>query len=124
MVGHHWLNLSVQSPRLVIPVLVATIVGPSANAAFTAALLIVAFVNIIPIHLSTVLFALSPGDEVALHREVSKTMRICLILSVVSAPCFFLLSRFVLGLFGPHYTIAAPAPGNYGINDLSLPMGN
>ncbi len=109
MVGHHWLNLSVQSPRLIIPVLVATIVGPAANAAFTAALLVVTFVNIIPVHLSTVLFALSPGDEEALHREVHRTMRICLILSAVSAPFFLVFSNFILSLFGPKYTIAAPA---------------
>ena len=61
MLGHHWLNLSVQSPRLLIPVLVAVILGPDANAAFTAASLAVGFVIVVPAHLSTVLFALPPG---------------------------------------------------------------
>ena len=36
MVGHHWLNLSIQAPRLILPVLVVVIIGPRANAAFTA----------------------------------------------------------------------------------------
>jgi O-antigen/teichoic acid export membrane protein len=120
MVGHHWLNLSVQSPRLIIPVLVATIVGPSANAAFTAALLVVTFVNIIPVHLSTVLFALAPGDEVSLRLEVRKTMRICVILSLASAPFFILFSRPILGLFGHHYEIAAPALAIMGFTTYPL----
>jgi O-antigen/teichoic acid export membrane protein len=109
MIGHHWLNLSVQSPRLIIPVLVATIVGPSANAAFTAAMLFAGFVTIIPYHLSTVLFALAPGDEVNLQKEISRTMRICLVLSLVSVPFFFILARPVLAVFGPHYVVATDA---------------
>jgi O-antigen/teichoic acid export membrane protein len=109
MVAHHWLNLSIQAPRLVLPILVATILGARANAAFTAALLIIGFVNIIPAHLSTVMFALVPGDEAALHREVRRSMRICIPLSVVSAVAFLFLSPFVLSLFGPAYSTATHA---------------
>lgn len=109
VVGHHSLNLSIQSPRLIIPVVVTIIIGPQANAAFTAAMLVVSFVNIIPYHLSTVLFALTPGDEAKLHREVHRTMRICLYLSLVSAPFFALFSGIILGLFGPFYKTATVA---------------
>src|SRR5665213_3103171 len=115
MLDHHWLNLSVQSARLIIPVVVATVVGTAENAAFTAALLLVTFVNIIPVHLSTVLFALAPGDEVALRREVRKTMRICLMLALASAPFFVLFSRPILGLFGHGYQAAAPAMALLGL---------
>src|SRR5665213_2428649 len=120
MLDHHWLNLSVQSARLIIPVVVATVVGTAENAAFTAALLLVTFVNIIPVHLSTVLFALAPGDEVSLRREVFKTMRICLVLALISAPFFVLTARFLLGLFGPKYQLAAPALAVLGLNTLPL----
>src|SRR5664280_1201370 len=115
IMGHHWLNLSVQSPRLIIPVLCATIVGPAANAAYTAATLVVAFINIIPFHLSTVLFAIVPGDEVALRVEVKKTMTISLVLALVSAPFFVLCSNFILGLFGAEYQTAAPAMALLGL---------
>lgn len=115
MIGHHWLNLSVQSPRLIIPVLCAAIVGPVANASYTAATLVVAFVIIIPFHLSTVLFALAPGDEVALQRETRKTMRISLFLALASAPFFILFSNFILVLFGPRYQAAAPAMALLGL---------
>lgn len=107
--SHHWLNISISAPRLVLPILVTTIVSAEANAAYTAAMLLIGFVNIIPSHLATVLFALKPGDEVALRREVKKTMGICLVLAVVSAPFFFLFSNFVLGIFGPSYTSASTA---------------
>jgi len=109
MAGHHWLNISISAPRLVLPILVVTIVGATANASYTAAMLVIGFVNIIPSHLATVLFALQPGDEVALHREVKKTMRICLLLALVSAPFFAIFANFILGLFGPSYTSASAA---------------
>jgi O-antigen/teichoic acid export membrane protein len=109
MLGHHSLNISFTSPGLLIPVLVTVIIGPASNAAYTIAMLVASFVNIIPFHLSTALFALAPGDEKALAREVRKTMRICLILAIVSAPFFALLSGFILGIFGHSYEKAAGA---------------
>ena len=115
MFRHHWLNLSIQSPRLVFPVLVALIVGPKANAAFTAALLVVGIVQMIPNLLSTVLFALAPGDEESLRREVRKTMRISLVVSLASAPFFFIFSTLILKTFGSHYEIASTAMGFLGL---------
>jgi len=109
VMGHHWLNLSIQSPRLILPVLVAIIVGPKANAAFTAAFLVVSFVNVIPSQLSTVLFALAPGDEADLHLQVRKTMRICLVISVATAPVFVIFAGLILRIFGHDYVSATAA---------------
>jgi O-antigen/teichoic acid export membrane protein len=109
VMGHHWLNLSIQSPRLVLPVLVAIIVGPKANAAFTAAFLVVSFVNVIPSQLSTVLFALAPGDEEDLHLQVRKTMRICLVISIATAPVFVIFAGLILRIFGHDYVSATAA---------------
>jgi len=109
MLGHHSLNISFASPGLITPVLVATIVGAGANAAYTVAMLVASFVNIIPFHLSTVLFAISHGDEATLSREVRKTMRICLVVALVSAPFFLLFSGTILAFFGPTYEMASSA---------------
>ena len=109
MVGHHWLNLSIQAPRLLLPVLVVLILGPRANAAFTAAFLVVSFVNVIPAQLSTVLFALAPGDEAALRHQVRKTMRICRLLSIASALFFLIFAGLILQAFGQDYEIATTA---------------
>jgi O-antigen/teichoic acid export membrane protein len=109
MARHHWLNVAIQAPRLVLPVLVATIVGSRANASFTIALLVVSIAAIIPNHLSTVLFALAPGDEAALRHEVQRTMRFCLILAVATAPFFVLFSGVILHIFGRSYESATPS---------------
>ena len=114
VMGHHWLNLSIQSPRLVLPVLVAIIVGPRANAAFTAAFLVVSFVNVIPSQLSTVLFALAPGDEEDLHLQVRKTMRICLVISIATAPLFVIFAGLILRVFGHDYETATAALAIFG----------
>lgn len=109
MVKHHWLNISISAPAFVLPILVATLVSPEANASFTAAMLVISFVNVISIHLATVLFALRPGDESALRREVKKTMRICLVLAMVSAPFFIVFSHLILSIYGRSYTSASTA---------------
>jgi O-antigen/teichoic acid export membrane protein len=109
MLGHHSLNVSVASPGLVMPVLVATIVGAKANAAYTVAMLVAGFVNIIPFHLATVLFAIAPGDEATLSREVKRSMKICLAVALVSAPFFLLSSSTILSFFGPSYEVASTA---------------
>jgi O-antigen/teichoic acid export membrane protein len=120
MAGHHSLNISIQSPRLLIPVVVVTVIGAKENAAYTAAMLVVAFVNIIPQHLSTVLFALTPGDEVSLHREVKKTMRICLILALLSAPFFAIFGHLILSVFGPAYVVASGALAVLGLTTYPM----
>jgi O-antigen/teichoic acid export membrane protein len=120
MFRHHWLNLSIQSSRLILPVLVLAILGPQATAAYTVAMLVVSIVNIIPTHLSTVLFALAPGDEVALRREVRHTMRLCFFLALVSAPFFLILSRPILGAFGSSYEAASVALATLGLTTYPI----
>ena len=109
MASHHWLNISINSTRLLLPVLAAVIIGASANAAFTAAFLVVSFVNVIPVQLSTVLFALAPGDELVLRRQVRKTMRICVAVSIASAVFFLIFGGLILRIFGHDYEIARVA---------------
>ena len=109
ILGHHSLNLSVAAPGLILPVLVAIIIGPRAAAGYTVAMLLASFVNIIPFHLSTVLFAIAPGDEATLCREVQRTMRICTFIAIASAPFFVLFSGVVLAFFGPSYEMASSA---------------
>ncbi len=109
MVGHHSLNLSILAPPLILPIVVVSIVGATADAAYTAAILVVGFVNVIPSHLSTVLFAVAPGDDETLRIEVRKTMRICLALAACTGPFFLVFSGFILGIFGSTYQSATTA---------------
>ncbi len=120
MVGHHWLNVSLSAPYLALPILVATVISPGANASFTIAMLVIGFVNIIPSHLATVLFALKPGDESALHHEVRKTMRICLVLALAAAPFFLVFSHLILSIFGRSYTSASTALAILGLTTYPI----
>lgn len=96
---HHWLNVSVQVPRLAIPAVAAIVVGPRLTAAFYAAMLMVGFISTIPNLLTLVLFALTTGDVVVLREQVRFTLAISALLAVVSAPVIYLLSGFALSLF-------------------------
>jgi Na+-driven multidrug efflux pump len=113
--GHHWLNLAVQAPRLVLPVVTAVVLGPLETAAFYVASLLVTFISTVPWHLSTVLFAVGLGDTERLRREVRLTMGISTALAVVSAPAIWLASRFSLSLFHSSYTVAAAAMAVLGL---------
>jgi hypothetical protein len=98
---HHWLNVSVQAPRFAIVAVAAVIVGPRLTAAFYAAMLMVGFVTIIPNLLTTVLFALTAGDERALREHIRFTLAISGLLAVVAAPVIYFVSGFALSLFSP-----------------------
>jgi O-antigen/teichoic acid export membrane protein len=113
--AHHWLNISIIAPGQLLPLLVAGIISPAANAAFYAAMLVVGFVKTIPSSLSTALFALKPGDEVALREEARRTMKLCLVLAIGSGAFFLGCSRLVLEVFRHSYTSAAPAMALLGL---------
>lgn len=107
--SHHLLNVAVVAPSLLAPVAVAALVNPTANAGFYTALLVTNFVNIIPSHLSTSLFAIAPGDERALAHEARTTMRVCAALAVGSAVLFGFGAHLILHIFRHSYDSAASA---------------
>jgi O-antigen/teichoic acid export membrane protein len=116
--AHHWLNLAAQAPRLILPVLVAATLTPELNAAFYTAVLIVSFAAIVPVHLSTALFALPKGDTTRLASELRETLRVSALIGVVSAIAFALLSRTMLSMFGASYVVATDSMIVLGITTL------
>jgi O-antigen/teichoic acid export membrane protein len=108
-VRHHWLNVSLQAPRLVIPVIAVALVGTDQTAAYFTAVTIVSFFAIIPFHFATVLFALEPGDEARLTHEVRFTLTVSAGVAIVGLPVLCVGASTILGLFRPEYTSAAGA---------------
>lgn len=109
-VAHNWLNLAIQIPRLLMPVLVLMIVSPSANAAFYAAWTLAGFLYIIPTHLATVLFALAAAEPRAISRRLRLTLRLSVVMGLPAMAVLGFGAHLVLSLFGPGYAAAATVP--------------
>lgn len=107
--GHHWVNVATQAPRLVFPVMVAASLGYEANAAFYTALLLVGFVWIIPGHLATAMFAVSSHEPHTVRKELSRTIGFSAALSIIAMIGAPFLAEPVLRVFGPTYIVASGA---------------
>jgi O-antigen/teichoic acid export membrane protein len=108
--AHNWLNLSLSIPMSLIPVLVTLIVSPSANAAFYAAWTLVFFLKVVPIHLSTVLFAVAAADPQVIARKLRFTLRLSLLIGLPGMVVLGIGAHLALSMFGPGYARAATLP--------------
>lgn len=110
LAAHNWLNLALQVPALLIPVLAASILAPSANAAYFVASTITAGLFILPAHMSTVLFALGSADPRALPGRLRFALRVTLLVGLAGAAVLGFGAHFILGIFGAGYAKVAELP--------------
>ena len=106
---HNTLNLSLSLPRLGLPLLVASLLGAHATAAFYEAWMIASFLYILPTHLSTALFAVAVGDVRALAPRLRAALRVSLLLGGSAAVAIAALAGPAMRSFGPGYEIARTA---------------
>lgn len=101
--SHHTLNLSLQAPGLILPIIVTAILSTRLNASFYVAWMITAFVFILPGSLAMVLYAVGAAQP----HEVVKKIRLTLILSVLAVGganlVFQIAGDSILALFGASY---------------------
>jgi O-antigen/teichoic acid export membrane protein len=109
-VAHNWLNLSITAPPQVIPVLVTVVVSPSANAAYYVAFMIVSFLYMVPVHLSTVLFAIASATPQAIAEKLRFVLRLSLIVGLAGMVVLGVGAHLILGIFGPSYAREATVP--------------
>ena len=76
--AHNWLNLAIAVPVTLIPVLVTVVVSPAANAAFYVAWMVTSFLVAVPVHLSTVLFAIASADPRVISRKLRFALKVSL----------------------------------------------
>lgn len=105
--AHNWLNLAIQVPWLLLPVLVTIVVSPSANAAFYVAWMLTNFLYIVPANLSTVLFAIAAAEPQAVARKLRFTLRLSFLIGLPGMAILGLGAHQVLRLFGPEYARTA-----------------
>jgi len=106
-IQHHLLNLALQAPTLLLPLLVTTILSVHANAWFYVAWMIAGFVFIVPSALTTVLHAMNAAQTTTLAQKARATMGIAFLVSLFVTLALTFATKQVLGLFGNSYENAA-----------------
>jgi len=101
---HHLLNLTLQAPPLILPVLVTTLLSATANAWFYIPWTITSIANVISSSLTVVLYAVSSTQPAVLARKLRLTLSLALVATIL-ANCVYLFGSYqVLELFGHSYT--------------------
>lgn len=104
---HHMLNLALQAPSLVLPVLVTIMLSATANAWFYVAWNLTSIANVISVSLTMTLYAISTAEPATLARKMRLTLGLAL-LACVFIDCLLLFgTRQVLTLFGHRYYVQA-----------------
>jgi O-antigen/teichoic acid export membrane protein len=101
--GHQALNLALQSPRLMLPVLVTVLLSAAANAHFYVAWMIAGFVFLAPQSLTTVLPAVGAAEPRALARKIRHTLAMSSGIGLLACLGLLVGADLALTLFGPGY---------------------
>jgi O-antigen/teichoic acid export membrane protein len=101
--GHQALNLALQSPRLMLPVLVTVLLSASANAHFYVAWMIAGFVFLAPQSLTTVLPAVGAAEPRVLARKIRHTLGISAGIGLLACLGLLAAADLALALFGRGY---------------------
>jgi O-antigen/teichoic acid export membrane protein len=100
---HHLLNLLVQVPPMVLPVLVAALVSAQMNAVFYVSWMMASFLVLVPIALTSVLQAMNSAQQSSLRYKARVTLGVSFVTSLVAVCLFELAAKQVLGLLGSSY---------------------
>jgi O-antigen/teichoic acid export membrane protein len=101
--GHHMLNLALQAPGLVLPIVVTTVLSTRMNAYFYASWMIASIAAVAPVALTTVLYAVGAADAGALANRLRLTLSLSVLSGLVASIVLLFGADFVLGLFGATY---------------------
>ncbi|HET7636224.1 MAG TPA: oligosaccharide flippase family protein, partial [Candidatus Limnocylindria bacterium] len=104
---HHFLNLAIQVPGWMMPLITLTALSAATNARFYLAWMLIGLASFIPAALTWTLYAAASRDLSALVREGRVTLSISLASAVASAIVIIVLGRFALAILGPSYTSMA-----------------
>ncbi len=100
---HHLLNVTLQAPALILPVLVTVLLSATVNASFYVSWNLASIVNIFSAALTMTLFAAASAQPGTLAHKIRLTLSVafaaCLVVNVV----LLVGTRQILGLFGHSY---------------------
>jgi O-antigen/teichoic acid export membrane protein len=101
---HHALNLSLEAPTLILPVLVTVMLSATVTAWFFVAWNLSGVANTISTALATTLFAVSSAQPATLARKLRLTLGLAFVACVLTNFVLLFGARQVLGLFGHSYS--------------------
>jgi O-antigen/teichoic acid export membrane protein len=110
ILAHNWLNIAINTPSRLIPVIVVLVVAPSANAAFYIATMLASILSMIPNSLSTVLFAIASATPELISEKLRFVLRTALLIGGAGGLILALCSHLVLSVFGSSYVQLATWP--------------
>jgi O-antigen/teichoic acid export membrane protein len=108
--AHNWLNLAIATPPRLIPVIVTLVVSPSANGVFYVAFMLASFLFMVPVHLSTVLFAIASASPELIAEKLRFVLRVSLMIGLPVMAVLAIGAHFALNLFGPGYAELGTVP--------------
>jgi O-antigen/teichoic acid export membrane protein len=108
--NHNWLNLAIATPPRLIPVIVTLAVGPQENAVFYVAFMITSFLFMVPVHLSTVLFAIASASPELIAEKLRFVLRVSLMIGLPVMAVLAIGAHFALNLYGPEYARLGTVP--------------
>lgn len=106
-VSHHALNLTLQAPALILPLIVTAIISVSMNAFFYTAWMIAGFVFVVPTALTTVLYAVGSADPSALPQKIRMTLKFSFLIGTFAIIVMLISANQILTLFGSNYAEGA-----------------
>ena len=101
---HHALNLTLEAPNLILPVLVTITLSATVNAWFFVAWSLSGVANTVSAALATTLFAVSSAQPSMLARKMRLTLGLALVACVLANGVLLFGARQILGLFGHSYS--------------------
>ena len=103
--GHHALNVILLGPGLFLPLIVTALLSAEMNAYFYTAWMLNGFVTVVPVALTTVLFAAVSENRATLPQRLKLTLGASLAYGVAAILLIAVAGRWLLGLFGPDYAL-------------------
>ncbi|HEY7417629.1 MAG TPA: hypothetical protein VH593_20770 [Ktedonobacteraceae bacterium] len=100
---HHVLNMTLQTPALLLPVLVTIILSATTNAWFYVAWMIANFVFVVPLALTTTLHAITSAQQSALRQKIRVTLGVAAITGILTNIPLQLATGQILEIFGHAY---------------------
>ncbi|KAB8145854.1 hypothetical protein F8S13_01885 [Chloroflexia bacterium SDU3-3] len=107
--SHHALNITLQGPRLLLPLIVTAMLSAATNAHFYVALMIANFIYMVPISLTTVLHAVGMAQREALIQRLRSTFAMSLAAGLGANLVTLVAADWMLRIFGHSYAEEARA---------------